>query len=406
MLCGRFTVLLVCASAACSFAAQGSIVEDPPEVNYALQDLSEAMQIKPQFNNFLNRVSTDADKLHAALQSESAKIGDLELEKQSLQTETAQEKERLSQELETFKQKMIAKVTDLKTTNRRLEQTNMQLVATNDKLAQQLEGEKSKKELLVKKLKEMAMMFNKQQQNVQMIISQNSKRLESEVSVDVQDAMSAATAQSAPMPAAMPAPTPDFAESDDVTSKMGTESLEDEVEDVPAMPHAVPQLQRPPALSAPQSPPMLNVKSPQPAAHQRPAVPAVQKASPAVAKAIADAATRAKAAAEAKVHAEAAKAPGSLKAAAPVAAKAVPKASEDDEQLKALRSEVEKLEASVKTDDGAAAASASMLHVAKRSTKTAPASDPDASVSTLQQVGGMLSEAMADSSGDDSDSSA
>merc|ERR550514_1656474 len=103
------------------------------------------MQIKGQFNNFLDRVNSDADKLHAALENQASKVSDLELEKQSLQNQMQTEKARLSHELEVFKQKMIAKITDLKTTNRRLEETNMQLVASNDKLNSELEAEKGKK---------------------------------------------------------------------------------------------------------------------------------------------------------------------------------------------------------------------------------------------------------------------
>merc|ERR1719262_1414229 len=175
------------------FSEQGSPLDgksaDPAEVTYAMQDLQDAMQIKQQFNNFLDRVNGDADKLHNALENQGSKISDLELEKQSLQSQMQNEKARLSHELEVFKQKMIAKITDLKTTNRRLEETNMQLVASNDKLNSELEAEKSKKEVLVKKLKKMATMFDKQQVSVQKIIQQNSQRIENEVNNDVNDAL-------------------------------------------------------------------------------------------------------------------------------------------------------------------------------------------------------------------------
>merc|ERR550514_994669 len=164
------------------------------------------MQIKGQFNNFLDRVNSDADKLHAALENQASKVSDLELEKQSLQNQMQNEKARLSHELEVFKQKMIAKITDLKTTNRRLEETNMQLVSNNDKLASELEAEKGKKEVLVKKLKKMASMFDKQQLSVQNIIQQNSQRLESEVNSDVSEALYAANAND-PQNEAVPAPT-------------------------------------------------------------------------------------------------------------------------------------------------------------------------------------------------------
>merc|ERR1719359_2503049 len=165
---------------------------DPADVQYALQDLQDAMQIKGQFNNFLDRVNSDADKLHAALENQASKVSDLELEKQSLQNQMQNEKARLSHELEVFKQKMIAKITDLKTTNRRLEETNMQLVASNEKLNTELEAEKGKKEILVKKLKKMATMFDKQQQSVQTIIQQNAQRIEGEVNSDVTEALNTA----------------------------------------------------------------------------------------------------------------------------------------------------------------------------------------------------------------------
>merc|ERR1719387_820971 len=143
------------------------------------------MQIKGQFNNFLDRVNADADKLHAALENQASKVSDLELEKQSLQNQMQNEKARLTHELEVFKQKMIAKITDLKTTNRRLEETNMQLVASNDKLAQELEAEKGKKAELIKKLKKMAAMFTRQQESMQQVLQSKMMKVESEVTDDV-----------------------------------------------------------------------------------------------------------------------------------------------------------------------------------------------------------------------------
>merc|ERR1719364_357697 len=80
--------------------------QDPPEVNYALQDLQDAMTIKSQFNNFLDRVNADTDKLRGALESQASKVSDLELEKQSLQGQMQNEKARLQHELEVFKQSL------------------------------------------------------------------------------------------------------------------------------------------------------------------------------------------------------------------------------------------------------------------------------------------------------------
>merc|ERR1719420_2407510 len=78
------------------FLEQGSPLDgksaDPAEVTYAMQDLQDAMQIKGQFNNFLDRVNADTDKLHAALENQGSKISDLELEKQSLASQMQNEK--------------------------------------------------------------------------------------------------------------------------------------------------------------------------------------------------------------------------------------------------------------------------------------------------------------------------
>lgn len=380
--------------------------EDPPEVSVALQDLNDGLQIKSQFNNFLERVTADTDKIHTALENEDAKVADLELEKQSLQTQNEHEKERLSHELETFKQKMVAKITDLKTTNRRLEETNMQLVATNDKLASELEAEKAKKELLIKKLKKMAAMFNKQQQTVQSIISQNSQRLETEVSVDVKDALSLEpeSVQAQPQPAPVSAPIGQAEEDamqrmtasldDDAAAELTAAAVEEPLPTAVAVParRMAPQ-PKPQPVPAPVQlrPPMLNSpKLPQPQTKVAP-VAKVVHAEPAPAKVSAPSAPPT---------------PKVAKVAPPVKAAAHP---EDDEQLKALRSEVEKLEASVKTDDkgasaSASASSASMLHI-KKASRDAAKVDTSAnsdSVSTLQQVGGMLSAAMADDSDDSS----
>merc|ERR1719265_1996296 len=129
-------------------------------------------------------------------------------------------------------------------------------------------------------------------------------------------------------------------------------------------------------------------------------------------KAVEAAANKAKATADAKVQGEAprrksapaAVAPSTPKASAPVAPAASKdslKTSEDDEQLKALRAEVDHLESSVKSDDSEAP-SASMLHVTKKTTKVATpvkSEEGSDSLKSLQDVGGMLSEAMA--AGDD-----
>merc|ERR1719217_66328 len=98
-------------------------------------------------------------------------------------------------------------------------------------------------------------------------------------------------------------------------------------------------------------------------------------------------------------------APSKVPPSAAAAPKPVSRTSADDEQLKALRSEVDNLEKSVKTDDEADSAgpASSMLHVAGRTTikSVTPKVVQSNSVDTLQQVGGMLSAAMA--SGDDDD---
>jgi hypothetical protein len=305
---------------------------------------------------------------------------------------------------------MIAKITDLKTTNRRLEETNMQLVSSNDKLASELQTEKGKKEVLVKRLKKMASMFDKQQQSVQTIIQQNSQRLESEVNNDVNDALYAATdsegnqlaapTQTYTAPVRTPTMTSAPAEEEDALKlPPGLDDDEDEAP-VPHVQHAAPV--RPAVQSQPKAAPH--------GGEMKKAVSAAASAAAAHAKqAVAEAAAKAKAAADAKVQAEMASKPKPApKAAAPVAPpvpKAAPKpaSSADDEQLKALRSEVESLEDSVKNDDEAPSASAaSMLHVHKRTTKVATEKKSDEgsdSVKTLQDVGGMLSAAMA--AGDD-----
>lgn len=345
--------------------------EEPPEAGLAMQDLSDAMQIKPQFNAFLNRVNADADKLHNALEAEGTKVADLELEKQSLQGEMRNEKQRLTHELEVFKQKMIAKITDLKTTNRRLEATNMQLVSSNDKLSQELEVEKSKKGELIKKLKKMQTMFIRQQQNMQQIIQSNSMKLEGEVANDVKDAMSAVDADSTAaaihqtLPRAAPVESADVDDSD----------VEDEVDRITATEDG--------SMSAPR-----RQSSAAPAQQVKPAVRAPAMQPPAV-----------------QAPKAAPVAPVKVPLPAAVAPKPVSRTSADDEQLKALRNEVDNLEKSVKTDDEADSAgpASSMLHVAKRTVikSVTPKVVQSNSVETLQQVGGMLSAAMA--SGDDDD---
>lgn len=358
-------------------ARQPARVEEPAEASMALQDLSDAMQIKPQFNAFLNRVNADADKLHSEVQAESAKVSDLELEKQSMEGEMRNEKERLTHELAVFKQKMIAKITDLKTTNRRLEETNMQLVSTNDKLAQQLEAEKGKKAELVKRLKKMATMFTRQQQTMQQIIQSNSMKLENEVSDDVKDAMNNVNSEGSAPSVHQPLPTRAAPVDTDVDDD------EDDVDKITATEDNMPKS---PVFSAAPSQPQPRAPQPQAQVKQAQAVQALPKA-------VAPAAPK--------------KSPAPVAAAHKAVAKPV-SSSSDDDQLKALRAEVENLESSVKTDDEADAAgpASSMLHIKKSTTKKTVVSKApqSSSVDTLQQVGGMLSAAMAESDDDDGES--
>lgn len=413
-----FAPLLVSAAAR---LAQRDVFESPldaktgdaPEVTYAMQDLQDAMQIKGQFNNFLDRVSADNEKLHSALESQGSKISDLELEKQSLQQQMQSEKARLSHELEVFKQKMIAKITDLKTTNRRLEETNMQLVSSNEKLTAELEAEKGKTQLLVKKLKKMATMFDKQQQSVQNIIQQNSQRIENEVNSDVSEAVNTANDGQAEAMAPPQYTAP-------IRTPVATSNSDEELDALKLPPGLDDEEDEAPQHSFHPAPKPEPVVAPQPKAGTQGHGGEIKKAVSAAAssaaanarKAVEAAAKKAKATADAKVQAEAPKrkpapvapsAPKAGLAAAPAAgvappASKVPLASADDEQLKSLRAEVERLESSVKNDDSEAPAAASMLHVTKKTAKVAAQVKPEEasdSVKKLEDVGGMLSEAMA-----------
>lgn len=262
----------------------------------------------------------------------------------------------------------------------------MQLVSSNDKLSQELEAEKGKKAELIKKLKKMAAMFTHQQQVMQQVIQSNSMKLEGEVASDVKDAMSSADSEfTAPaIHQTLPRSAPVLPSSASMESMDVDESDDDEVDKITATEDGgiggAPKKQK--SVAAHQM-----VKAPQSQASPAMHVPAMQ-------------------APKAVAH-PAPPAPSKTSSPTSVAPKPVSRTSSDDEQLKALRSEVDNLEASVKSDDesDSAAPASSMLHVADRTIikSAAPKTvqSNSESVQTLQQVGGLLSAAMESSDDDD-----
>lgn len=171
--------------------------DDPSGTVGSLQDMVDAATAtKAQFSAFTDRVNANVDKLQHDFQKERTEIADLKLERQSVKAEQESQRVKLGRELEEFKHRTLGKLADLQADNKRLEETNTQLVATNTKLATDLESERSKKEVLVKKLKKMAALFNHQSSVVEQMIHQQQTRVADEVSVDMKDALDLAGASS------------------------------------------------------------------------------------------------------------------------------------------------------------------------------------------------------------------
>jgi len=149
-----------------------------PAVVNALQDMVDASSAtKAQFSAFSDRVYSDVDRLQHEFQKERQEISDLKLEKQSMQAEQDKQRVKLGRELDEFKRRTLGKLTDLQAENKRLEEHNTILTTTNAKLGTDLEAERSKKEVMIKKLKKFAELFNHQNQVVNQMYQQQQKRV-------------------------------------------------------------------------------------------------------------------------------------------------------------------------------------------------------------------------------------
>jgi len=336
-----------------------------PAVVNALQDMVDASSAtKAQFSAFSDRVYSDVDRLQHEFQKERQEISDLKLEKQSMQAEQDKQRVKLGRELDEFKRRTLGKLTDLQAENKRLEEHNTILTTTNAKLGTDLEAERSKKEVMIKKLKKFAELFNHQNQVVNQMYQQQQKRVADEVSLDMKDAMEIAGPAPAPsaamalplIPAAPPVVVAAPAVVDPLEAAM---TLPAELA-APVLPAAVavelpvPEAAMVPAPSnlrrsaAAAAASMPNVASPHAAvAHRRsrvlntPRPPTAQKMTLAMAPAAGVPPPQAAVVLQPVVQVPPPQ-PAQAAKQAPVA---------DDEQLKSLRAEVESLEASVKDDD-------------------------------------------------------
>lgn len=351
------------AMAAASVAVGAPEGQAPPEVATTLQDMNDVMlNTRNLFAQSVDRLNGDGERLRQEFQAQSAHVSDLELEKASLQAQVVREKQKLSQELESFKQKMIAKLTELQANNRRLEETNMQLSSTNNRCTSELEDEKAKKETLMKKLNGMASMFNNQQYAVRQIIEQQQQRVSEEVSSDMKDAAAAAATVPSlatepayqapplvvpPVDVAVAAPGQAFPPLSAPAAPVVPASLE-----VPTLSAAAPDFSMAPPASAVAAPPARGQPPPRP-------VPTVAAAP---AKAATSKAAQPSAGAALPAHAQPTPRHTAATATATPAGRAATKTTpakastthelSDDEQLKMLHSEVAKLEQSVGKEDG------------------------------------------------------
>lgn len=350
---------LMDAAAAAVRPASAVVSVSLPQVATTLQDMNDVMlTTKTRFTELVDRLSADSERLRQEFQQQQQVISDVQLEKASCQAQMEREKQKVNQELEAFKQKLIAKLTELQTANRRLEETNQQISATNDKLSQDLENEKAKKEALMQKLRKMASNFNNQQLAVRQIMEQQQKRVSDEVSSDMKDA---------------DATIGDLGQLPHLGAYLGPSGGLPTLDGLPSLDEALPMAGAAPApmvatvaQALPVAPPAVRVApvaSPAPAVMPPPPQPHRAQAPQAVAAA---AAPRAPPAARPAPAAVVAVQPRPVAPAVAAAAVPPPRANpssveaatahalEDDEQLKMLHSEVAKLEMSVKNGDSGA----------------------------------------------------
>jgi len=190
--------LLVCV--ACALQVHAAQLRQLPQGQTSaaamttFQDMADTvLTAKSKVGELLDHMGVDNDRLRQDYQAEATRATELTIEKQSLQSQMGREKQKLTAELAQFKAKMVEKIATLQASNRQLEETNMKLVAQGDRCAAELEGEKAKKDSLVKKLQKMGSMFNHQQAMVRKIIEQQQQRVSDEVTSDVRDAVMTAS---------------------------------------------------------------------------------------------------------------------------------------------------------------------------------------------------------------------
>lgn len=346
---------------------------ETPVAVAALQDMVDASTAaKSQFSAFSDRVNTDVDRLQHEFQKERAEIADLQLEKQSLKSANEQQRLKLGHELEEFKRRTLGKLAELQATDKRLEEQNTVLVTSNQKLASDLEQERGKKDVLVKKLRKMAGMFNHQTTIVQQMVAQQQSHVTDEVNMDMRDALAVAGDNGVVPPASVAPsslPTLDAAPSDPLEAAM---TLPGDATNVPSPAPAAPR-----AVVATAHPRRLRVlNTPRPAELPLARAPAAGEAPLATASVAAYSAPPVPPA----VPAAPPLVPPAPVVPAPTAAPAQAAPVSDDEQLKSLRAEVEKLEASVNDPQGAPQsapqeAGASLLETGSSATTTSEGDD-------------------------------
>lgn len=207
-----------CAAVLCALLAMQAQVRDADaqpargtlEVAATLQDVVQAAtNTRTQFGAFANRVGADAERLQQEFQKQQTEIADLQLEKQQLEAGRQQDRQKLQQELEDFKHRALTKMSELQNTDRRLEEANEKLTASNQQLSNNLQAETSKKDSLMKQLQKMAQLYQHQSNAVQQAVEQQQRRIADEISSNMRDALEAAgesSLEAAPLPVAQPFP--------------------------------------------------------------------------------------------------------------------------------------------------------------------------------------------------------
>lgn len=163
-------------------------------VDSTVREMREATDdSKAHFTGTSDKIVEAAHRLGEDFVKQHSAITELSKQTKYLEEKRREERKATLEKLEEFKNRTIAKFSDLETKDRRLGKKNSDLKAANEVLTAKITSEKKKKEAVSQELQRMAKLFREQSAQVQDLISKRKQQLETEVESTLRDAIDGAS---------------------------------------------------------------------------------------------------------------------------------------------------------------------------------------------------------------------